>query len=307
MEHGIQYDQRYDTLLVVRKAASYTEAGAILSLTPSAVAHQIHSMERELNVALFQKSGKKLLPTHACDLVAEYAERVRMLSDRFASELAALKSQLQHLVVGITPSVESSALSQVLARYQSSFKGLQITVLTKSAPVLYDMLKNSAIDFAVAEGDFPADELYSVLLDTDHLVVAVPNCSPYAAQGMITVDQLQRERLILRPKGSGTRILFEANLKKMGMSLDMFNVMMEVDSVDTIKELVASDYGVSVLSNNACAADVERGKFCTVPLCDMNMIRDVHIFYHRDFRCDELIGDIRRIYAEVLQEEPVSF
>lgn len=301
MAHSFQYDQRYDTLLIVRKSASYTDAGSLLSLTPSAVAYQIHSAERELGVSLFEKKGKKLTPTPACDLVSEYVERIQTLGKRLCSELETLESQVRHLVVGITPSVESSALSQVLARYQSRSSALQITLLTKPSAALYDMLKHSLIDFAVAEGDFPAEELHSILLDTDHLVVAVPSDSPYAARGMITLDELKRERLILRSRDSGTRILFEANLKKAGISPEEFNVMMELDSVDTIKDLVAGGYGVSVLSNNACAEDAARGRFCTVALCNMNMVRDIHIFYHAGERRDEFIGDIQRLYAEAMR------
>lgn len=302
MERAIKYDQRYDTLAVVRKAASYTDAGALLALTPSAVAHQIHSIEQELGAPLFRKRGKKLVPTRECDLVSAYVEKIHMLCQRMDHELAAAGSQLRHLVVGITPSVESGALSQALARYQAGAEGLQLTLLTKGAADLRDMLKNGVIDLAVADGGLTAEGLSSVLLDTDRLVAAVPRGSPYAARGMITLRELRRERLILRPPGSGTRTLFEANLQKAGTALESFHVMMEVESVATIKRLVAEDYGVSVLSNNACARDVARGRFSTVPIQDMNMVRDIHIYYRQDARHDGLIRELQALYAEALPE-----
>lgn len=302
MERAIKYDQRYDTLAVVRKAASYTDAGALLALTPSAVAHQIHSIEQELGAPLFRKRGNRLIPTQECELVSEYVEKIHMLCERMDHELDAASSRLRHLVVGITPSVESSALSQVLARYQAGADGLQITVLTKSASSLRDMLKNAVIDLAVADGGLTAEGLSSVLLDTDRLVVAVPNGSPYAEKGMITLRELQQARLILRPQNSGTRSLFDANLKKAGVPLESFHIMMEVDSVATIKRLVAEDYGVSILSNNACARDVSRGRFRTVPLCDMNMVRDIHIYYRQDARHDPLVRELQGLYAEALLE-----
>lgn len=43
------------------------------------------------------------------------------------------------------------------------------------------------------------------------------------------------------------------------MSLEQFNVMMEADSVSTIKRLVESSYGISVLSARACMGAVEEG------------------------------------------------
>ena len=47
----IHYDQRYVSLLEVYRSGSYTAAGSALALTPSAVAQQIRSVERELTLS----------------------------------------------------------------------------------------------------------------------------------------------------------------------------------------------------------------------------------------------------------------
>ena len=60
MLENIRYDQRYASLLAVYRCRSYTLAAEKLSLTPSAVSQQIHSVERELGIRLFNTFASEI-------------------------------------------------------------------------------------------------------------------------------------------------------------------------------------------------------------------------------------------------------
>lgn len=55
------------------------------------------------------------------------------------------------------------------------------------------------LDLAIVDSPFPGNEFNSLLLDTDYLTAAVPNGSPLADAGHISLAQLKKEKLILRP------------------------------------------------------------------------------------------------------------
>lgn len=296
---NINYNQRFDTVVAVRTLGSYSAAAEALSLTPSAVSQQIHSLEHELGVTLFSRIGKSLVPTRECDIIASYADRINELCIRMSSELYDGDKNTQHLVAGVTPSVENAAISQVMTRFSNEHGNMHITVISENSTVLCDMLRKYAIDFAVVEGEFPSGEFNSILLDTDYLVAAVSNKNPLSKKNMVTVAELKKERLILRLPESGTTSLFEAHLKKAGMELSDFNIMMQADSSSTIKKLVENNYGVSVLSNKVCAKEAEEGRFRTMPIMDMNMVRSINIIYRSDFRYMDILRHIQRLYAEV--------
>lgn len=297
IKQNIRYDGRYFTLLVVSRLKSYSGAARELALTPSAVLQQIRSLESELGVILFEKDGKNLISTPECTVIARYADRIDSLCDRMSEELSNARSGLKRLVIGVTSSVESSSLTRLLTNYRTDSEEVQFTVVSDLAENLCEKLSSYVIDLAIIDGEAPRRDFNSIILDTDRLVVAVPPDSPYVEQGMITPDQLRTEKLILRPAGSGTRRLFEANLRSIGRSIDEFRIMMEVDSVSTIKRLVSCGYGISVLSGRACEKDVEKKTLCTVPLCDMNMARNVSIYYRTDFHNDALLQKIRVLYS----------
>lgn len=297
MQKQLNYDSRFTTLLVVRRLSSYSAAAHELSLTPSAVSQQIHSLERELGYKLFSSTGRTLIPTKECDIVTEYAQKINELCGRMRTDLTSAEQQIHHISVGVTPSVENSSISYVLTKYAQEVGNLQITILSNTANKLNEMLRNYSIDLAIVEGDFASDGLNSILLDTDYLTIAVSNANPLSGQNAISIDELQKQRLILRPASSGTRNLFESHLRKAGMSLDDFNVMLEADNTATIKRLVENNYGVSVLSNKACADAIAADRFTTVKIKDMNMVRHIRIFYREDFRGYDMLRQIMHLYS----------
>ncbi len=61
------FDQRFDSLRLVRELGSYSAAAQELNLSPSAIAQQIHALERELDALLFIRDGNRLLPTEVCE------------------------------------------------------------------------------------------------------------------------------------------------------------------------------------------------------------------------------------------------
>ena len=302
MEPQVNYDQRYGSLVTVYRFGSFAAAAAEMKLTASAVAKQIHSLERDLDRPLFIRSGKRLLPTRVCEAIIPFTERIDALCARMRQEIAATDRSVRCLVVGVTSSAESSAVSQVLTRYSAGHGDIQVTIVTESSAALHDMLQAGAIDLAVVDGGFDAEGFNSILLDTDYFVAAVANDNPLAQKSIIFLSDLRSERLILRTPGSGTRDLFEAHLKSAGIQLAMFKIMMELDSISTIKKLVESNYGVSVLPNKVCARDAEAGRFTIKPIADMNMARQIHMFYRPEFRGAELLGDVQKLYYEVMSE-----
>ena len=82
------------------------------------------------------------------------------------------------------------------------------------------------------------------------------------------------------------------------MSLDDFNVTLEVDNIATIKDLIRRNYGVSILARSACMDELKKGKITVLPIENLSMIREVNILYHNTFRHAEILQDIVKIYNE---------
>lgn len=279
MLENIRYDQRYESLLVVHRFKSYTLAARELSLTPSAVSQQIHSVERELGAVLFIRKSNRLVPTAECDLVVDSVTRIRAVCRRMSDGIDLSRRHLDRLCIGVTPSAENYALTGMLGAHPGTGTPAQLSITSGTSTELCQKLANREIDIAVIEGQCDTDGFCSVMIDTDYLAVAVPPDSSFAYSGIISARQLLAQKLIMKPQKSGTRVLFESSLKSAGIPVDRLHIIMEVDGIDTIVRLVNCGYGLSVLSNNACRDYVRRGDIAVVKLEGINMCRTVRLLY----------------------------
>ena len=160
------------------------------------------------------------------------------------------------------------------------------------------MLKSYELDIAVIEGRIADPAIHHLLLDTDYLVLAVATDHPFAQKSMVTLEELKQERMILRLPDSGTRNLFQAHLESNNMSLDEFNVILEVDNMATIKDLIRRNLGVSVLARSVCLDELKKGKIAVLPVENLSMTREINVAYNNDFTQFEMLHDIVRFYNE---------
>ena len=289
-------DPKLKTVLSVAETLNITKSAKLLSLTQPSVSQHIKAVEETLGVKLFVRTNRGLKVTAEGQIVIEYAKKMRGLYGVLLKQLEDQKRSVQHLTVGVTPTAESNAISQVLALYSAQNPSIRITIITDTINNLYTKLKEYEVDFAIIEGSISDPSCSSILLDTDHLVLAASSSNPISSMPLIPISLLKQQRLILRLPSSGTRTLFETALSMCGESIDAFNIILELDNMNTIKELVQRDFGVSVISKSACLDDVRAGRFCTIPIEKLNMIREINIVYTSDFGHTDILRDIVAIY-----------
>ena len=169
------------------------------------------------------------------------------------------------------------------------------------------MLKTYRIDIAIVEGNVSDTSIKAIMLDTDFLVCAVSNENPLAHKSIVTLDELKRERLILRLPSSGTRNLFQAHLESRNISIDEFNVTLEVDNIATIKDLIRRNYGVSILPRSVCMDELKKGKMTVLPIENLSMVREMNILYHHSFRHPEILQDIVKIYSDTAKMAEIKY
>lgn len=291
-------DAKIYSVLKVYETGNYTRAAKVLSLTQPAVSQHIRSLEAELGVRLFDRINNELHVTNEGRVVIDYAKRMLSLYNKLLRDLDNEKRSITALTVGITHTAESNAIAETLARYVSTHEGVNIKMRTDTVENLYHMLSNYEIDFAVVEGKVKNSQFRYLLLDTDSLVLVVSPTHPLAGHSMVKINELKKEKLILRLPDSSTSKLFVSSLQSKNMSISDFNVVLEVDNIATIKDLIRRDFGVSILPKSACMDELRKKKIIALPIEDLNMVREINFIYSQDFAHLNLLHDIMRDYNE---------
>lgn len=293
-------DGKVRTLLAVVQTGSYTKAAEELHLTQPAVSHHIRLLEQEFGIRIFNLEKRNLVPTAEGAVLIKYARRMMAVYNKALQAIVDSSKQLRHLTVGITQTIAEHRMPQAIALYCLEHPETHISIFTDTIKNLYTSLELYELDLAVVDGPLPASGLNSVLLDTDYLCLAVSPQHRFAGRPGVSLEEVKKEKLILRPTGAGTRIQFDSYLLNHSDSIRNFDVMMELDNLATIKELVSLNLGMTIVSRSACREDEKAGRLVVVPFEDARMTREVNLVYHRDFSHPDVPDDLRRIYNSLV-------
>lgn len=289
-------DAKIETLITVNETKSFTKAAEQLSLTQPAVSQHIKQLESEFGIKLFYRDSGELKTTPEGEIVLKYAKRIKALHQNLQQRLLDEKNHTKRIAAGITHTAENNRMSNIFAKYCNENEGVRITIISDTINNLYNKLKNYELDLAIVEGKLSDPSLNSILLDTDCLMLAVSNSNPLANKSMVTLNELKKEKMILRLPNSGTRNLFVSHLLSNNVSIDEFNVILEVDNISTIKELVRQNFGVSILAKSVCMDDVKKGDIKILPVENLSMTREINIVYHKDFEHTAALSEIMKLY-----------
>ena len=161
------------------------------------------------------------------------------------------------------------------------------------------MAKNTTPSFVVTRriitDDRGYDKLNKIMRITERMYNAgVRHC-------IKQLNELKKEKMILRLPNSGTRNLFVAHLESNNMSINDFNVILEVANIATIMDLIRRDFGVSILARSVCLDELKKGKIVTLPVENLSMMREINIAYPADFTQFELLRDLVKSYNDTLK------
>lgn len=293
-------DSKLYSLLQVAELGSFTQAAKALSITQPAVSQHIRALEQELDVRIFERQNGHLIVTKPGRKIINTAKKIVALSQNLHQELRDTEALVTHLTVGVTRAAEVSPITEALAKYCADNDGISITIIADSVSNLYEKLKTYELDFAIVEGRIGDNGVRHQLLDTDCLILAVSANHPLARRSNVTLDELKKERLILRQSDSGTHALLSAYLANNTMSLKDFNVMFEIENTAMVKELVRRNYGVSVLARSVCLSEVRNGSIAALSIEQFDVRRDINIAYQEDFDRLDIIRDFMDNYNETL-------
>lgn len=292
------FDEKLQTFITLSETKSFTKTGEVTGLTQPAVTNQIKRLEEELNCTLFLRKKGEMTLSDEGEVALLYAKRLRAVAEKMRDRIRTTKSEIQKFRIGITHTQENGFMIDAMSRLIKENDKLNITLIADDIKNLYTMLENFELDMAVLEGK-PANKSFNfTVIDTDMLTLVASKGNVLAKKSTVSLSELKKQNLILRLPNSATREKFASSLEAIGESLDEFNVVIEVDSVSTIKNLVRKNAGVTVMSKSACLKEVNKGSLVSLPIENLSMIRETAIVYDKSFSHPEIVDEIAKSYID---------
>lgn len=225
--------------VAIADAGSLTAAAEAIAIAQPALSRQLRELENDLGVQLLHRTSRGVRMTQAGATLYESAYRILAEAERVREQLTGQHAEQASVVLGTTPTLASLLVPGVFARCQRSLGGVNLTVREAFTPVLLDWLERGVVDVAVVTNPEPGRSI------TMHALLGEPFALISQASKRfgptISLGQLARIPLLMTTIHRG---IVERQIAPMGGHL---NVHAQIDSVDSIRELVLQGQGSTLM------------------------------------------------------------
>jgi len=290
----------------VAKNKSVTLAAKELYLTQPAVSIQIHLLEDDYGVKLFNRSGKGITTTEEGNLLFSYAEKILNLSDETDEALRQITSLKRgKLKIGSSMTIGAYYLPQLFEIFKLQYPNIVIQMDTGNSHEAIERVLSFKNDIGFIGIDYADKRLVKVPFIIERLVLITPPDHELTHKRIISFKDLNGQKMIMREKGSGTMEIIERELKKHRVSVE---TVMELGSNEAIKQAVEAGLGVSIISSNVVKLEDKQGRIKILRFSNnRDIIRSFYIIYHKDKYLSGLLKTFLRVASEFSNRLPKTF
>jgi DNA-binding transcriptional LysR family regulator len=262
--------------LTIAQERSFSRAAEKLLRTQPAVSLALQRLEQELGQKLIDRSGKDLMLTDAGQVVIEYARRFQSLQQEMENSLAELRdNSAGRLAIGANESTALYLLRHI-ERYRALYPKVKVQIRRSLSSKVPDELLDGILELGVISYD-PADErLRSKVIYTDALAFVVSPRHRLANRKSVSIRDLGSENFIAHNVVSPYRetVLREFQARKVPLNMDV-----EMPTIETIRKLVQSDFGVAFLPRMCVEDEIDQGTLREVRVKELHVERKIRLVY----------------------------
>ncbi len=239
---------------VSARLRSISKAAEALQIGQPKVTRHIKAPERGLGTTLFDRvrrpiqltlAGEKLasLATAVVEGVETLAERTVLAEEEGPVTLAATHEMIPH------------SLLPVVRAFRGMYSKVRLRIRSGSRVEVLGMVLEGEVELGLVPGHGKEPDLDFQGLFAYERVLITPLGHPLLGESLLSLEQIARWPLILMGPGTYTRTLVETEFRRRGLAYD---VVMELDSMDSIKRYVAMGMGISIGPRLAIELEDER-------------------------------------------------
>lgn len=275
--------RKLEAFCKVYELQNFSKAGEMMYLSQPTISSHVANLEIELGVKLFDRMGRKVMPTQAGDVLYRSAVLIFENLEQAKASIEMLRDKVVgELQVGCSTIPSHNIMPTVLSDFSRKYPQVSFTIHTEDSG---EVIKR------VAAGDWPVGIVghkpdvegltAEMILEDETVVVASPS-APWLPKGdgQVSMEQLLNLPWIMREKGSGTRRVLEDTLAEAGRTLQDLNVRCRVDGTCETLAHTLGGVGISVTSRLATEGFIQNGLLTRLDVPELEGRRHFYLIYH---------------------------
>lgn len=272
--------RQIQSFITIAQVQSFSKAADLLGYSQSAITVQIRLLEKELNIRLFDRLGKKIALTapghrflvHANNIIQETykAKHLVSASDEFVSPLH----------IGTLESLCFSKLPPILNHFRKNHPKVPLRITTGTPKELIEMMESNQLDLIYLLDRPRYNNNWNKVMEVQEQIVFLSSPSFYLSEKKgLSIKELISEPFFLTEKGENYRRELDQFLESKSVTLIP---SLEVSNTEFIIRMISQHRGISFLPLFIAQKYVKDKSLAILDVADFQVILYRQIFYHKN-------------------------
>lgn len=270
------------TFLAVARHGSFSAGARAIGISQPTATTQIQGLERDHNVELFHRRGRRLELSEAGRLLLPIAQQLGVLElEAFNLLRDSGKLNRGQLKIG---AVGPFHVIEMVDTYRAEYPQIDIAISIGNSASILSALENYSADVGVLAG-LHQDPAFCAQLYAQHPVILFAHVDhPLARHAEVPLQALQGQPFLRRETGSTTRLALEKALAEHQVSP---RIVMEIGSREALREAVIRGIGLGAVS---AAEFIPDPRIKAIRIQDNPVCTHTYLYYLAERSASQLIG-----------------
>ncbi|PYS05724.1 MAG: LysR family transcriptional regulator [Acidobacteria bacterium] len=263
----------------VIRSGSFSLGAAAHRISQSAASQAVRQLEEEVGAQLIDRTKR---PFMVMPEGRKFFDACLVLLENFEKAKAEITSQ-RTLVggavrVAVIYSVGLHDMGFYTQQFTTRYPQAKIRLAYLHPNEVIDAVVNDEADLGILSFPAPHRSLTIVPWHSEPMVFVCHRTHPLARRKTVSFLDLEGETFVAFDRGLVIRKAIDKALRQRGVSI---NATMEFDNIETIKQAITIQSGVSILPQPSVLREIEAGILAAIPLDMPELVRPIGIIHRR--------------------------
>jgi LysR family transcriptional regulator, nitrogen assimilation regulatory protein len=283
---------------------SLGRASIDLGVAQPALTYHIQRLEEETGIMLLHRHRRGISLTEAGQSLLRRAHVILAEVDGALGEVRAYaRFPTGRVSLALPPSAAYVLLARLVEAFHRSYPDVCLTVREGHTGYIYQWLVEGAAELAIypaidSHKDFETKPLYRY-----KMCLIGTGKRPGSKSGQVKLRQLADLPLVMTTESHRARQSVDRALAELGAKL---SIKAEVDSLESLKQLILSGFGYSVMPRLLFQSELDMGKLWALELCEPEMVSTFALIWPRGRPLSLAAQEVQRILVAQVREAGAS-
>ena len=275
--------KQLESFVAVVVYKSFTEAAKQLYISQPTISTHIQALEKELETKLIVRTTKSIELTRRGTELYDCAVKMLDLRDNLLQKWKSVDEKIIRLGVSTIPS--AYILPEFLPDFCKEYPEIFFHSTQSDSRGIIEGVMEERLDVGLVGMAVEDESLACVPFYQDELIIITPVTEHFLKMRKLEnpMQELMKEPMILREKGSGTKKAADLFLEQEGIKKEQLQVVAYMNDPEAIKNSVAAGLGISIVSKKAAENLIREKRLLSFEFSRYTSGRKFYIIYKEDY------------------------